>query len=127
MPKGGIDFGRGQRPVGIKIISVLEVAAAAYLILGILAFGIVRLFGIGSLLSFVTGLGQPMLIIFSVVLLASAYGMWEGKRWGYWLGLVIGAFMTITIVLLDLLGFVFGIILIWYLTRKRTHKWFRLN
>ena len=127
MPIGRVDFGKGQRPVGIKIISALEVTTAVYLILGILAFGIIRLFGIGILLSFITGLGQPLLIIFSIILLISAYGMWKGEHWGQRLGLIVGAFMITTIVLLDLPGLLLGIILIWYLTRKRTKRWFRLN
>lgn len=106
---------------------MLEVIAALFVLLGAAAFGFIGALGIGSLIGAISGFGSALLVIIGIILLFGAYGLWLGHRWGYWLGIVVACLGIISIATLDVLGFVVGILVLYYLTRKRTKKWFRIN
>lgn len=120
-----VDIIRGKRPLGVALITLLEVIAAIYLFLGAASFSLIRYFiGFGNIVSVVAGFGVALLLIMGIVLLFSAYGLWRGTSWGWWLGIVISGFMIISIVFLDVIGLVLGLAFVFYLTRKRVKKWF---
>jgi hypothetical protein len=130
MPRGrkkGSNIGRGDRPLGVLLISVLEIIAAFYVFLGVAAFSSIHLLGISRIVGIVAGFGGTLLLVLGIILLAAAYGLWAGERWGWWLSMVISGFMVLSIALLDIVGFVIGLVLIYYLTRKYVKRWFRLS
>jgi hypothetical protein len=110
---------------------VLEVIGALFALLGAAAFGLVSTYmsavGISGLISAISGFGSMLLVIIGIILILGAYGLWIGHRWGYWLGVVIACLGVISIAILDAFGFIVGIVVLYYLTRKRVKKWFRIN
>lgn len=118
--------GRGDRPLGITIIAALEIIAAVYLFIGFAALSVVGLVAVGGLVSIITGFGSAVLLVSGIVLLISAYSLWYGKRWGWWLELIVALVLILSIALLDIVGFILGVILAYYLTRSYVKKWFRL-
>ncbi len=121
-----VNIRKGDRPLGVLIISILEVLGAFFVLLGVAAFSAVHLLGLGSIIGIIAGFGGTLLLICGVILLFSAYGAWSGERWGWWLNMVIAGFLVLSIALLDILGFVIGLVMIYYLTRKYVKKWFML-
>ncbi len=118
--------GKRDRPFGVLLLLVLEIATAFYMFLGVAAFSAVRLLGFRSIVSFIAGFGGAILLIIGFALLFSAYGLWSGERWGWWLSMIMSGLLVLTIVFLDIPGFIIGLILLYYLTRKRVKRWFRL-
>ena len=49
------------------------------------------------------------------------------REMGWWLGMVISGFLVLTILFLDIPGCMVGIVMAYYLTRKRAKRWFKLN
>jgi branched-subunit amino acid transport protein len=133
MPKGrrsrkkaAESIGRGEKPEGVAIIAVLEIVAAVFAIFAAIGFGIVANVGLGSFYNSVAGFGSGALILCAVVLLVSAYGLWKGTKWGWWLGMIV-AVLVIIFTFITIIGIVAGLLVLYYLTRKKVRKWFRLN
>ena len=118
---------RGARPTGISIISILEAIAALFLFLGATAFSSIPFYGMRGIISAIAGLGAIVLLISGVLLLFSAIGLWYGSRWGWWLELVLSGILILSITVIDVLGFVIGLVLIYYITRPNVKKWFRVS
>ncbi len=116
--------GGRERPLGITIISILEIIGAIYLFLAAAALSTVSLFSLGFLLGAVSGFGSLVLLILGIVLLLSAYGLWYGKRWAWWLELAVSGIMILSVAVLNIVGFVVGLMLVYYLTRNYVKKWF---
>lgn len=117
---------RGQRPFGVLVLSILEAIAAVFTFLGAAAFSALHLPGIGSIIGIIAGFGSLLLLLIGLALLFSAYGLWSGERWGWWLSMVVAGFLILTIVFLDIPGCIIGILIGYYLTRKGVKKWFGL-
>lgn len=81
----GTNIGRGERPLGISLLSVLEIIAAFYAFLGVAAFSTLHLLGLRSIVGIIAGFGGLLLLVMGLILLFSAYGLWSGERWdGGW-------------------------------------------
>jgi uncharacterized membrane protein (DUF2068 family) len=106
---------------------VLEVISALFILLGAAAFGFIGAIGIGSFMGAISGFGSVLLILIGIILLIGAYGMWDGDKWGYWFNVIIACLGILSIAILDVVGFVAGIIVLYYLTRKRVKKWFTVD
>ncbi len=117
--------GRGSRPTGIAILTALYIIAAIFIFLGAGAFGFVSTLGLGGVVGVIAGFGSFVLVIVGLVLLATAFGLWEGHHWGWWLAMIVAVLSIISIGLFDVIGFVVGVLSFWYLTRKNIRKWFR--
>lgn len=131
MPKprrrhGASTFGRGSRPMGIAILVALYIIGAVFLFLVAGAFGLVGTLGLGSVVGTIAGFGGAVLGIAGLVLLITAFGLWEGHHWGWLLGVIIALIGVISICVLDIVGFLVGVLSFWYLTRNGIKKWFRL-
>ena len=121
-------FTRGKRPLGVSLITVLEVIAAIYLFLGAVSFSVIRHFvGMSNFVRIVAGFGGFVLLVIGLLLLVSAYGLWSGGSWGWWLGIMLSGFLIFSIVFLDIIGLVLGLIMLYYLTRKHIKKWFAVS
>ncbi|HIH50085.1 MAG: hypothetical protein ABSE71_00060 [Candidatus Micrarchaeaceae archaeon] len=118
-------FGRGSRPTGIAILTALYVIGAVFLFLIAGAFGLISSLGLSGVIGAVSGFGSAVLVIAGLVLLVTAFGLWEGHHWGWWLALVVAVLSIISIGVLDVIGFIVGVLSFWYLTRKNIKKWFR--
>lgn len=98
-----------QRPTGITILAILA--------------------GLGGLASIIFGfafglLGFALLII-GLIEFAVAYGYWTGASWGWWLGIIGAALDIASILAINVVGFLIGLIMLYYLTRPHVKAWFR--
>lgn len=118
-------FGRGSRPGGIAILTALYTIGAVFFLLGAGAFGLISMLGLGGVIGVVAGFGGVMLGIVAIILLITAFGLWEGHHWGWWLAMIVAVLSIISIGVLDVIGFIIGVLSFWYLTRKHIRKWFR--
>jgi len=118
-------FGRGSRPTGIAILTALYIISAVFLLLGAGAFGLVSMLGLGGVIGVIAGFGSMMLVVVAIILLITAFGLWEGHHWGWWLAMIVAVLSIISIGVLDAVGFIIGVLSFWYLTRKSIRRWFR--
>lgn|GEM_PF-861471 len=61
--------------------------------------------------------------IFSFIL---AYGLWKGAKWGWWLGIIVSIALILTLIVLNFLCFILGVIIFYYLMRQKTRKYFNV-
>ncbi len=100
-----------QRPLGVTILAILAVIAG----LAWLGFG---------LLLAVLGVGF-ILILLGLVEFGVAYGFWTGASWGWWLGIIGAVLNILSIVSFDIVSFLIGFVMLYYLTRPHVKAWFR--
>ena len=125
------------RPFGVTLLAIFYVIAAVIFIViavlsGFAARGaILRTVGLGS---GALGLISVVLVILAVVSLLVAYGLWEGKKWGWLLALIIAVIHIIFnllrlfhAILVPVISIIISVIVIWYLTRKRVKDYFDVN
>jgi hypothetical protein len=109
-----------QRPTGVVVLAILAAIGG----LGLLGFGAVA----GSFLGFFlpgVGFGLSILfVIFALIQFGIAYGFWVGASWAWWLGIIGAVLQIISIIGLDVIGLVIGIIMLYYLTRPHVKMWF---
>jgi len=140
-----------QRPIGISVIAVLEALVGVLLFIGaaflaalstaggfwedlIETYGATYIPNIGDLITAIALGTAAILAIFGILALVSAYGLWNGKGWAWYLSiilLVIGLLFS----LLSIPGNpVFGIIclvieglILWYFFRPYVKAFFGLG
>lgn len=117
--------GKGERPLGVTIVVALSILAAVYLLLVAFILGAIGI--LSGLVGAIAGFSSNLLIVSAIVLLIFAYGFWDGAPWGWWLGIIVSGILIISVAFLDVLGFVFGLMLVYYLTRPNVKKWFRVS
>ena len=93
-----------QRPLGVTILAVLQ-------ILGSLA-----MIGIGLIL----GIFGVFVVLLGVLTLLFALALLSGRNWARIL-MLIGAVLDI----ISIVGIIWGIILLWYFTRKNVVDYFK--
>jgi hypothetical protein len=93
-----------QRPLGVTILAVLQ-------ILGSLA-----MIGIGLIL----GIFGVFVVILGVLTLLFALALLSGRNWARIL-MLIGAVLDI----ISIVGIIWGIVLLWYFTRKNVVEYFK--
>jgi hypothetical protein len=99
-----------SRPTGITILAILAALGG----LALIVFGAVTAF---------TGIGLIFVVI-GLIEFGVAYGYWTGASWGWYLG-IIGAILDIlSIVTLNVVALLIGIIMLYYLTRPNVKVWF---
>ena len=107
---------------------MLQVIVALFFLIGTFALGIIG--GLIAPYAILTGallqFSGILLFVMCVLLLFTAYGFMKGTPWGWWIGILVGGVSILSIAISDLLGFVFGLILIYYLTRPYVKRWFRV-
>jgi hypothetical protein len=102
-------------------------------VLGIILAGIIgALSGTYSSIIF-SNLGSIFVILRSSILFIAgifsfllAYGLWKGAKWGWWLGITVSIALILTIIVLNFLCFILGIIIFYYLIRQKTRKYFNM-
>ena len=135
---------KGKRPLGITILAILE-AIGGIICIGLSIIGIVL---VGVLLQMITGfvseampemgifggflemialVAAIVLLIFGLISLLLAYGLWTGKGWAWTLTFIF----SIIGILLGLVSLPFGIItifidalILYYLTRSHVKAFF---
>jgi zinc-ribbon domain len=96
-----------QRPTGVTILAILQI--------------------IGSVITLVVGLGATVFGVFGLVIVAFgvasmvfAFALLSGRNWARIL-MLVGAVVDI----LSIVGIIWGIILLWYLTRPHVVAYFK--
>lgn len=128
---------RGDRPLGVTILAVLNALGGIAMVLGGIVFALVGgigasfapVFGaLGALFAAFLGL---MMLLFGVVFLVVAYGFWQGQAWAWTLSLVLILLGILGGVLNLLQGEASGIMtllidgfLLWYIARPGVQRWF---
>jgi len=79
--------------------------------------------GFGTPFAF-AGAAVGFLVIVGLISLAVAYGFWTGSGWGWWLGIILAILQIVSIFSLNVIGFIIGIIMVYYLTRPHVKAWF---
>lgn len=109
-----------QRPTGVIVLAVLAAIAG----LGSLGFGAAG----GAILAFLLpGVGfafSILFVVFALIQFGIAYGFWVGATWAWWLGIIGAVLQVISIIGLDVIGLIIGIIMLYYLTRPHVKMWF---
>jgi len=140
-----------QRPIGISIISVLE--ALAGILLFILAaffaalstagsfleslietYGATYIPNIGDLITAIALAIAAVFAIFGILSFVSAYGLWTGKGWAWYLSvilLVIGLIGSLLSIpgnpVGGIVGLVIGGLILWYFFRPYVKAFFGLG
>jgi len=132
--------GRGERPLGVTILAVLEgLAGLAAVLVGIgIAVGgsfLGRyLFDGGPLGALASVLGAVIggfVLIVGLIILFLAWGFWTGAPWAWtvgvvltMLGIVFGLLQLLFLQLSAIVGLLIDFFLIWYYTRDGVQRWF---
>ncbi len=121
------------RPTGVAILAILEaIAAVYYLVTGFGEFIATSIFrtlmrsGIPSdIIPLIPRFVGAVLIIFGLVSLLLAWGLWTGKGWARMTALVFAILSIImSLISFHLIGLVIDVIIIYYLTRPNVKQFF---
>ncbi len=128
----------GERPFGVTILAVLSGLAGVFLVLGGLllviggsaAVGMDAAMGgsgVGAIVGAVTGVLAGILLVFGLINLVVAWGLWTGKGWAWWLTVIGGVLNLLSILALNILGAVIGAIVLWYMFKPHVKEFFGIN
>jgi hypothetical protein len=118
------------RPSGVAILSILYFLSALLTIIGgALAYGILSIFGpIGIALGTVVG---GVLIVIGLVQMVVVWGLWTGRGWARLLailftilGLIPDLIGSLTLNPLSIVGFIIGVIILWYLFQPQARAFY---
>jgi uncharacterized membrane protein (DUF2068 family) len=121
------------RPTGVAILAILEaIAAVYYLVTGFgefIATSILRTLarsGIPSdIIPLIPRFVGAVLIIFGLVSLLLAWGLWTGKGWARMTALVFAILsIIVSLISFHLIGLVIDVVIIYYLTRPNVKQFF---
>jgi len=136
-----------QRPVGISVISVLEALGGALLFIAATAlaalstarsslqdwietYSTISIPNIGDLIGAIALGIAAVLVILGIMALVSAYGLWNGKGWAWYLSVIL-LVLWLILSLLSLPGGIIGLIiaglLLWYFFRPYVKAFFGLG
>jgi len=122
-----------SRPMGVTILAILEALAGLYyLITGVgdfIAAAVIRslmLAGMPSeIVPMLPRVVGSMLIIFGLLSLLLAWGLWVGKGWARMTALVFAIVAIILSILsFHLIGIIIDALIIYYLTRPNVKQFF---
>jgi len=136
-----------QRPVGISVIAVLEalggfclfIAATALAALStarsalqewIETYTAISISNIGDLIGAIVLAIAAVSAIFGILALVSAYGLWTGKGWAWYLSvilLVIWLILSLLSIPGGIIGLIIGGLLLWYFFRPYVKAFFGLG
>ncbi len=123
-----------ERPAGITLLAVLGFLTAG---LGVL-FGLLLIVGGGVINSFFgnqiaaqefaifAGAGV-ILLIFALIGLAIAWGLWTGKSWAWWIEVILSALGLLSILSMNLRGLVdaaIAALILWYMFKPHVKEFF---
>jgi hypothetical protein len=99
-----------QRPAGITILAILAgLGGLALIVVGL----ITSFFGFGLIF-----------VVLGLLELGVAYGYWIGASWAWWLGIIVAVIDVISIVSLNVISLIIGLVMLYYLTRPHVKAWF---
>jgi hypothetical protein len=129
--------GKGNRPIGITLLAVLEILGAIVL----LGLGAMFTFGGGaiaaatgtlsSVVGPVIGVVGIVFLVLGIAELVVAYGFLKGMAWSWWievvltaLGLIIMVFSLVRGNVSSIISIIIGALVLYYMTRPEAKKWF---
>jgi len=133
-----------QRPVGISVISVLEALGGVLLFIAATAlaalstarsslqdwietYSAISIPNLGDLIGAIALGIAAVLVIFGILALVSAYGLWTGKGWAWYLSvilLVIWLILSLLSLPGGIVGLIIGGLLLWYFFRPYVKAFF---
>ncbi len=108
-----------SRPMGVTILGILQIIGSLIVVaigLAITAFS--GAYGLGAI-PFAGAYGL-LIVVFGVLGLFFGIALFTGRNWARIL-MLVGAVLDI----ITILGFIWGVILLWYLTRPRVVAYFK--
>ena len=120
------------RPTGVAILAILEaIVGIYYLITGFgefLSASIISTIASGipsDILPLIASAIGTLLILFGLVSLFLAWGLWTGKGWARMVALVFAILSIIlSLISFHIIGLVIDIIIVYYLTRPNVKQFF---
>jgi uncharacterized membrane protein (DUF2068 family) len=119
------------RPLGLTILSILYLLAALGAILLAFAVSTVLSAMLSESMGLVTGFASVILIIAGIVSLIIAYGLWTGRKWGWWIAIIFAVLAVLGNLVSLVSGHIGAIvaiiieaIIIYYLTRPHVKAYF---
>ena len=121
-----------ERPVGITILAVLSFITGIFVIIA----GIAAIQTIESALAFFGGVegGKEFalavgggIILFGIISMAVAWGLWTGKKWAWWIEVIFSALSVLSILALNIVGAVIGAVILWYFFKPHVKKYFDVS
>jgi uncharacterized membrane protein (DUF2068 family) len=108
-------------PTGVAILAVLNFLSGLLLvILGAMAYRLQLVFDVGSFAVVAVAIG--------LLTLVAGYGLWVGKSWAWYLGILLGAVTVIYSVWNQMpVPLIVDAVIIAYLLRKGIQKYFKVN
>jgi hypothetical protein len=131
---------RGERPLGVTILSLLALLFGAVMVVGGLAA--IALGGVfATLFSFVPFVGLlgslafvfigVVILLFGVLAIGMGWGFWQGQAWAWTIALVLsllGVLMAVVSLARgdagSLVTILIDVALVWYYTREGVQRWF---
>lgn len=128
-----------QRPTGITIIAILGIIVGILAILGgalvvaVAGSGILTSYGMGMFSGFISLFGGIIIIVGLLAIFVS-WGMWSGKTWAWYLGVVLYG-LGVVFGLISLIGggltgivsLLIDILLLWYMFRPHVKAYFGIG
>ena len=115
-----------ERPAGVTMVAVFNfVVGAICLLIGALA---VFAFESDSriLKDLFTVLGA-VVGVYGAITVITAWGLWTGKSWGWWLEVILSGLALFRIIFGDILGAICGAIILWYFFKPHVKKYFDVS
>ena len=126
------------RPIGVTIIAILYAVAAVLMLLGALVLEAFSGFIVDrvpqgriplQLLAGIITFGGIILIILAAVAFITAWGLWTGAKWSWYLVLILSILGALGALFRPLTGLVSLVIdgaIIWYLWQPRVKRYFSI-
>ena len=132
----------GKRPSGVALLAVFDgIGGVLTILLTVAALGLFALAGgstssalaakFGPDVSTLLDISAIMLIPIGILAILEAYGLWNGKRWGWWLtivltaiGLVFGLMSILAGGVSSIFTVIVAVVIIYYMMQNSTKSYF---
>ncbi len=114
----------GNRPLGITILALLSFIGAIISLVAAFAAPVLLTSISSAYASVAGGLLMVVGVIGAIIGLVVGYGLWTGRKWAWWLEVILSVLSILSILTLNIVAFVIGIIIVYYMTRKNVKAYF---
>ena len=127
-----------KRPLGVTVLAILAVLGGILLLFSGIGIGSSpTLFTSMPNMAYLAPIAADLGIVFIIlglIALVSAYGLWTGKKWGWWITIIISA-LGVLLNLISLVsgsygaivGIIIEVVILYYMTRPYVKAYFGIK